>query len=80
MNDEARLLALSWEAISDFIPNSDKQEAANVFVDAFVEAGHDVETLFDAEGECNYLDRAMTANHDRSQAEEEDEINGDDGY
>lgn len=73
MNDEARLLALAWEAVSDFISNSDKQEAANVLVDAFVEAGHEVEILFDAEGECNYLDRALTANHDRALHEEDEE-------
>ena len=74
MNEEGRLLALAWESISDFISNGDKQDAANALVDAFVEAGIDVEALFDAEGECNYLDRAMTANHDRSLAEEEEEL------
>lgn len=61
MNDESRLMISIWTAVSDFIANGDKQDAADALVESFVEQGHDVETLYDADGECPYIDRALAS-------------------
>ena len=59
MNDEARLLLSIWEAVQDYIPTGDRQEAALGVIKSLVELGNDLELLHDAEGECPYLDRAL---------------------
>lgn len=61
MNDEARLMMTVWEAVSDYVSSGCKQDAADALVGAFVEVGHDVELLYDADGECPYLDRALAS-------------------
>lgn len=61
MNDEARLMMQIWERVSDYINSGEKQDAADAMVEAFIDSGHDVETLYDAEGECPYIDRALTS-------------------
>jgi hypothetical protein len=76
MNEEARLLMLIWESISDFISTGDKQEAADAIVGSFVEGGHDLDLLFDADGECPFIDRALSA----AQIEDEDEPYGEDEF
>lgn len=73
MNDEARLMVLIWESISDFVISGEKQDAADALVASFVELGHDVEQLYDAEGECPFLDRALVS---AAAANEDDEEPG----
>ncbi len=76
MNEESRLMMQIWEAVSDFINSGEKQDAADAIVEAFVDSGHDVEQLYDAEGECPYIDRALTSaaaeNEDIDENEDED--------
>ncbi len=60
MNDEARLLFTIWEAVSEVLPMSERQEAAAGIIRALIEQGScDIDLLHDAEGECTYLDRAL---------------------
>lgn len=74
MNEEAHLLALIWEAIGDLISSADKQDAADALVGSFIECGHEIESLYDADGECQFLDRALSSAHENENegAEEED--------
>ena len=83
MDDEARLLALVWEGMSDFVSTSDKQEASTALVNAFMESGYEITDLFDAMGECSYLDKALTTKHDEVIAEDEEleeELDDEEGY
>lgn len=74
MNDEARLLFSLWESVGEFVPASDKQEAAAQMIRSLIEiGGHDFDLLHDAEGECPYLDKAITEIAAEI-AEEEDEV------
>jgi hypothetical protein len=59
MNEESRLLMLIWASVSDYISGGDKQQAADSLVESFVECGHEVEELYDADGECPFIDRAL---------------------
>lgn len=77
MNDESRLMMLIWESISDFISTNDKQTAAQALISSFVENGYEIDDLFDADGECPYIDRALVAikeNQDEDGDDAADEV------
>lgn len=78
MNDEARLMMLIWESISDFISTSDKQTAAQALVSSFIESGHEIDELYDADGECPYIDKALASTKDV--IDEDGEETGDEDY
>lgn len=73
MNDESRLMMRIWEQVSEVISSGDKQDAADAIVNSFVEFGYDVETLYDADGECPYIDRALATAAAEEAAEAEDD-------
>ena len=71
MNEQAHLMTLIWEGLAEFISPGDKQEAADALVKSFMEF-HDIDELFDADGECPYIDRALAASGiEDDEAEEE---------
>lgn len=60
MNSEARLLYTLWDTISHSFSASNKHGMATSIIRILVEYGEcDIELLQDAEGECEYLDRAL---------------------
>jgi hypothetical protein len=61
MNDEAQLLSTIWDAIEGYISTNEKQEAAEAIIKTLIDNGNDLPLLQDAEGNCNYLDRALAA-------------------
>jgi len=69
MNDDAQLLASLWETIHDHVSNGDKQEVAESIIRILIDHGSEFKSLIDAEGSCNYLDRAL----ETIEAEEEEE-------
>jgi hypothetical protein len=77
MNEEYRLMMHIWLALTDYIPAGAKQEAADDLVDSFVEHGIPIGELYDAEGECPYIDRAL-ATAAEAAAEEEEPVDGED--
>ncbi len=74
MNDESLLLLSVWEKLNPFMSASaDKQEAAEALVTTLIELGYDIDTLYDVDGECPYLDRALTTVAARDEDDEEEE-------
>ena len=61
MNEEAQLLSQLWENVQDNLPNSEKLEVAKAIIRTLIEFGNDIHLLYDAEGNCTYLDRALEA-------------------
>lgn len=59
MNDESQHLSSLWDALESYIPKGDKQEAAEVLIRTLILNGYDFKLLHDAEGNCNYLDKAL---------------------
>ena len=76
MNEEAQLLYRLWENVQDFIPNAEKFEVAKSIIRTLLEFGNDIHLLYDAEGNCSYLDRALEA----IEGEEDDEREIDDRH
>jgi hypothetical protein len=75
MNDEARFLYLLWEAVYEFIPMGDRQDAAAQMIRVLLEQGNDIHLLHDAEGEDVHLDRALAeVSAEQDEEEEIDEI------
>ncbi len=75
-NEEARLLYSVWEAVQEYIPTNQRNDAAEQLVRALVDAGNDLDLLHEVEGECPYLDKALAA----VAADEEEEIDDLDDY
>ncbi len=71
MDDNAVLLLKIWEYLEDFINTSNKTEASERLVRAFINNGVDISDLNEAEGEDPYIDNALQNN---VVLEDEDEV------
>ena len=81
MNSESRTVAELWDLVRDYIPSGRRAEIAISFLQVFEEAGYDRQSLRDLVDEDSYLSSAYTAlfsEDDEVEAEELDEIFGDD--
>jgi hypothetical protein len=59
MNSESKLIVELWDYIRDLIATGKRQDAALQILRLFEEYGIDIEKA-DLEGECDYLDEALT--------------------
>lgn len=71
-NDEAQLLASLWDSIEGYISTGEKQEVAEHIIRGLITHGFDLNLLHDAEGNCQYLDKALD-----NVAEEESDVESD---
>lgn len=76
MEDEAELLVEVWEAMKEFLPSNTLNDAAVALVAAFLNQGHDIRTLLEAGEECPVLERALEANKDDENEEENEDEEG----
>ena len=74
MNNDAQLLASLWESVHDHVSNGDKQEVAENIVRILIDHGSEFRSLIDAEGTCNYLDRALENVEAEEEAEHEPDL------
>jgi hypothetical protein len=72
MNSESKLVVELWDYFRDMIGAAKRQDAALHLLRMFEEYGFDIEKL-DIQGECDYIDEALTMMLD-------DESEDEDGY
>lgn len=76
MDDEAQLLVEVWEAMKEFLPSNTLNDSAAALVSAFINQGVDIRTLLEAGEECPALERALEANKDDENEEENEDEEG----
>lgn len=75
MNEEARLLILLWETVSESLAVNERKDIAKAIIKVLIEENEmEFRLLQDAEGECQYLDAALSAYEEESLEEEDDLI------
>lgn len=71
MNDESQYLSSLWDALESYVSKNDKQNAAETLIRSLILKGHDASLLLEAEGNCNYLDKALLVIEDEEDTEVE---------